>query len=280
VDAAGRALDRVEHRLAIREVQQQRGGIAQAFLKRPDVDVPLAGHRVDRIEEIAPDRGDDQVHRGVDDDVVRETVEDHLSRKRAPGGVLVRGKVAEHQPAVCRQRPGVRVSQRVRVGPQVKRDEPVARPSPHGTAQSGLDTAQRLRGNGIGHLLMEVGIRLAGLEPATNGDQRIVEIHRIVETVPARVVVDDRDPLADRARPQLFVADGDRHHVAGQASQTRIERVDLQRPEDRRLDGQAEGRRRLARNVDVRLGRVQAHIGRTRRDAVDRPFASRRHWSR
>ena len=105
--AAG-VLDRVDQRIVLREVREQRAQIGEAFVKRQHVGIG-------GLREIRPDAVDDRVGHLVRDDVLRQTGENELAGKIAALSGLVRGEVAKQNSVRLRAVIGIGLLHRVRV---------------------------------------------------------------------------------------------------------------------------------------------------------------------
>ena len=105
-----------------------------------------------------------------------------------------------------------------------------------------LEMLDRLGDDRVDHLLMKARIGLGGIETAADQDARIVEIDRLVVGLVRAVVVDDGDGVArdqiahHRTGIELLVADVHRHLIAEELPGARIERIRLERTDDRPLD--------------------------------------------
>src|SRR5262249_28021843 len=110
--------------------------------------------------------------------------------------------------------------------------------------------------NGVDHLLMKAWVRFARVEPAVHRDQRIIQVHRVIKTIPRRIVVHDSDALTDGTRSERLVAHEKYADIAWCKSEVRTERIDLQASERRRATTTLQGRRRLRRPSPRALNRL------------------------
>src|SRR5215472_18731982 len=92
---------------------------------------------------------------------------------------------------------------------------------------------------------MKMRVRFAWLDPTLNRDQGIVEVNWVVEALSAAVVVDYAYAFSNRSGLQLFILDHQRDYVSWQFSSARVNRINLQRAVERRLNADFDRRWRV-----------------------------------
>ncbi len=258
-DVAAGPLNLVSEDLAEREVLEERNDIGKGLVERQHV-------RVRRSIEATVHAVEQGMRGLVGDDVVRQAGEDHAPRHMT-SGIVVRGlKVPEEQRFLCRAVVGVRLTQRVRVDAEalhvvgiVQRIVRVGARArgPDGLASEGpLEVLDGQPGDGVDHLLVELGCPFGWREPGLREEVMVVEIDRFVEALPRRVDVDDFEVFADRPGCEILPRHSeddlaDRRGVE-LLREARVERVSAQLPVEW---GRREPRRAVAHAYTSGSGR-------------------------
>ncbi|MES0056553.1 hypothetical protein NKJ66_23385 [Mesorhizobium sp. M0078] len=221
VEAAAGPLQRIEKRILMREVAKQRRKISKRFVKRGDIDVG-------RLGEMLSDAVDDGVGHLMRDDIVRQAGENGLPRQHIAVGIRTGGKVSEHDSVDIPVIIGVRLKHRV--GVEIQTVWARACPMPVDLASKrDLEAFERLRRNGIHHLLVESRVGLARVEPTPHQNRFVVEIDRRIIRPGVTIIVYDRNSCADRPGLKRLIGDRQAQMVAQHVPHARIECIDLQR---------------------------------------------------
>ena len=213
------------------EVEKERDQIGEALVERGHVDVG-------RIEKRRPQSVEQRVRRLVRDDVVAERGADQAALEREAGRFLSGAEVAERQVAGFTAVAGVDASEAERPHDEAQRPVGGSHRRPRDVpAERASECGVREAADGIHHLHVETAVGRCRREPAREEEMWIVEIERLGpiqrELLWSALTV-DREERPDRTRLQLLV----RHEHRGDAAQAvghrRVERVDPQRPDERR----------------------------------------------
>ncbi len=249
VEAAARLLNRVEQRVRVTEMQEQRGEIGEGLVERQHFGVG-------RFREEGANAVDDGMRHLVRDDVVREAGE-HALPRQVVALVLFRGlEIAEQDALGLAAVEGVGLHHRMRielehpdvvgwVGRLLATDRSIGPAPMDGAPKRRLKLVHRLRGHCIHHLLVKPGIGLGRIQALGRQDERVVQIDGRVVALVCTVIVDHRKAAPHWAGLQVpLPADIHLHHVADEVARARIQSVDAQRA-SRGLRNLHPGRQRL-----------------------------------
>jgi hypothetical protein len=168
--------------------------------------------RVARFGEIGVQPVQERVRGLVRDDVVREAGKDQAARQVRPGVLGDRWKIAEEQGLLLGAVVGVGLPQCVRVDAKLAHELVYdthawlvgSRRPQRAPAQRPLEVLDGRHGHRVNHLLVKLRRALRQWQSVLCQHERRVEVHRLVEAVAGRVVVDDLEVLALRSRFKLF----------------------------------------------------------------------------
>ena len=192
------------------EVLEERHGVGERLVERQDIGVAA-------VEVVAVQAVEQGVGRLVRDHVERQASEDRPARQRVPPGLLSRGEVAEQDRVAVGVVVGIRLAEGVGIDPQPAHERGLGRrrgdhltvgvalqvrlPQRH-SAQRLFEGVNRGHRHGVGHLLVELRIRLRRGQAVLRGQAQVVQVDRMVEAPARRVVVDDLDIFTDRTRAE------------------------------------------------------------------------------
>jgi hypothetical protein len=238
----------------VREVQEQCDEIGERLVERRHVHVGRVGKRRPQTVE--------QRMRGlVRDDVVTERGGDQPFAQREARRMLAGREVTERKIPGFAAVPRVGPFESERPDHQSKRTIVHRRCRPRDlSSESFPEGGVRQAADRVDHLEMEESVRWRRRESAGEQQVGIVEVERFGSERRRRTIADDLEERSNRSRFEFLVGDVDRRHAADSIRDRRVERVDAQRPEERRL-GVALIRldQRLPRNAIAHL--VRRHRG-------------------
>jgi hypothetical protein len=213
--------------IGIREVEEERHQIREAFVERGDVDVG-------RVEKRRPQPVEQRMRRLVDDDVVAEGGADQAALERETGRLVAGAEIAERQVAGLSAVAGVAA-----VEPERPHDEPQRaigrrRCRPRDVpAERTSEGAIREAADGVHHLHVEASVGGRRRQAARQEKMRIVEVERLGLKLGRRALAVHGEERADGPWLELLVGHLYGRDAAEAIRHRRIQCVNAKRPDQR-----------------------------------------------